>query len=66
MPAESIAFIAYICLALLVGVWGQRKGYSFGIGFLVSLLLSFVVGAVTIVLLKDKATGRRGIMTWTT
>jgi len=64
MPAQSIAFIAYICLALFVGVWGQRKGYSFGVGFIISLLLTFVVGAVTVVVLRDKATGRRGILTW--
>jgi F0F1-type ATP synthase assembly protein I len=64
MTAESITFIAYICLALLVGVWGQRKGYSFGVGFIVSLLLTFVVGAVVVVVLKDKETGRRGILTW--
>jgi hypothetical protein len=64
--AFSIAFIAYFVLALLIGGWGQRKGYSLGLGFLISLVLSFVVGAVTIYLLRDKETGRRGVVTWST
>jgi hypothetical protein len=61
---ESMSIILYVILALMVGAWGQRKGHSFGIGFLVSLVLTFVVGAVTVSLLKDKQTGRRGIVTW--
>lgn len=47
MPAEPISFVAHICLALLIGVWGQRKGYSFGVGIVISLLLTFVVGRPT-------------------
>jgi hypothetical protein len=64
--AASIAFIAYFVLALLIGGWGQRKGYSLGLGFLVSLVLTFIVGAVTVYLLRDKQTGRRGVVTWST
>jgi fructose-specific phosphotransferase system IIC component len=61
---ESVSIIAYFILAAIVGVWGQHKGHSFGIGFLISLVLTFIVGAVTVFLLKDKRTGRRGIVTW--
>lgn len=60
----SVALISYVILASMVGLWGQRKGYSFGIGFLMSLVLTFVVGSVTVFLLKDRQTGRRGIVTW--
>jgi hypothetical protein len=64
--AESVSFIAYVVGALLVGVWGQRKGYSIGVGFLVSMALTFIVGAIAVVVLKDKQTGRRGVVTWST
>jgi len=60
----SVTLISYVILASLVGVWGQRKGYSFGLGFLVSLLLTFIVGSVTVLVLKDRETGRRGVLTW--
>jgi len=60
----SVALISYVILASMVGLWGQRKGYSFGIGFLMSLVLTFVIGSVTVFLLKDRQTGRRGIVTW--
>lgn len=60
----SITFIAYFVLALLIGGWGHRKGYSFGLGFLVSLVFTFVVGAIVVFLLRDKDTGRRGVVTW--
>jgi hypothetical protein len=63
-PAGSVTIISYVILALLVGAWGQRKGHSFGVGFLISLALTFIVGAVTVFLLKDKQTGRRGVVTW--
>ena len=64
MTSISIAFIAYFVLALLVGGWGQRKGYSLGVGFLISVLLSFVIGAIVVFMLRDKETGRRGVVTW--
>ncbi len=64
MTSLSIAFVAYFILALLVGGWGQRKGYSLGVGFLISVLLSFVIGAIVVFMLRDKATGRRGVVTW--
>jgi len=60
----SVALISYVILASMVGVWGQRKGYSFGLGFFLSVVLTFIIGAVTVFLLKDRQTGRRGILTW--
>jgi hypothetical protein len=65
MTSFSIAFIAYFVLALLIGGWAQRKGYSLGLGFLLSLVLTFVIGAIVVFLLRDKETGRRGVVTWT-
>jgi len=49
---------------ILVGFWGRAKGYSFWLGFFVSVLLSVVVGVIAMAVQKDKVTGRRGLVTW--
>ena len=59
-----IGVALWLVLAGLVGGWGQRKGHSFWIGFLVSLIFSLIIGVVVVILLKDKNTGRRGVVTW--
>lgn len=56
--------ILYVILSVLIGLWGSKKGLKFWMGFLVSLLLTVIIGAIVVAFEKDKATGRRGIITW--
>ena len=56
--------ILYLILSVLIGLWGSKKGLKFWMGFLVSLLLTVLIGAIVVAFEKDKATGRRGIITW--
>lgn len=56
--------ILYIILSIGIGLWGQKKGLKFWMGFLVALLLTVLIGAIVIAFEKDKVTGRRGIVTW--
>lgn len=60
-----IGSVLWVIGSVLVGLWGQRKGTSFWKGFLISILLSVLVGAIVVALEKDKVTGRRGLKTWT-
>jgi ABC-type uncharacterized transport system permease subunit len=53
----------WLAVAALVGDFGRRKGYSFWLGFLLTALLSVVVGFVALVLCRDRASGRRGFIT---
>jgi hypothetical protein len=55
-----VSTFAWLILAWLVGMWGKRKGHSFWLGFLVSLIFSVIIGAILVLVLKDKRTGRRG------
>jgi hypothetical protein len=56
-----VSTFAWLILAGLVGAWGKRKGHSFWLGFLVSLIFSVIIGAILVLVLKDKRTGRRGL-----
>ena len=56
--------ILYLILSVLIGLWGSKKGLKFWMGFLVSLLLTVLIGAIVVAFEKDKVTGRRGIITW--
>jgi len=50
----------WLLAAGLIGLYGRMKGRSFAIGFLVSIFLDPLLGVIVVLLLKDKATGRRG------
>ncbi len=50
--------------AWLVGKFGQRKGYDFWLGFLLAFVLTFVIGVIIVTVLRDRVTGRRGVVTW--
>ena len=59
----ALAAALWLAVAALVGDFGRRKGYSFWLGFLLTALLSIAVGFVTMVVCRDKASGRRGFLT---
>lgn len=50
--------------AILTGKFGQRKGYDFWLGFVLAFVLTFVIGMVIVTVLRDRVTGRRGVVTW--
>ena len=56
-----VSTFAWLILAWLVGMWAKRKRHSFWLAFLVSLIFSVIIGAILVVVLKDKRTGRRGL-----
>ena len=62
-PSSVLLMALWLAVAALVGDFGRRKGYSFWLGFLLTALLSIAVGFVTMVLCRDKASGRRGFLT---
>ena len=45
-------------------LWGRRKGINFWLGFIISILLTVLVGVIVVAVEKDKVTGRRGFVTW--
>ena len=50
--------------AILVGKYSQRKGYDFWLGFVIAFVVTFVVGTIVVIVLRDRTTGRRGLVTW--
>jgi hypothetical protein len=44
--------VFYVILALLVGLWNRNRGNSFWVGFLLSCLLSPLIGAIVVGIMK--------------
>jgi cytosine/uracil/thiamine/allantoin permease len=45
-------FVAWIVLSLLVALWNHTRGHSFAVGFLLSALLSPVIGIIVVAVTK--------------
>ena len=43
-----MAVIFWIAFCIGIGLWGQNKGRSFWFGFLLSMVLSPVIGAIIV------------------
>ncbi len=49
-----LIFIGYILLCLVVAYVNRRRGNNFGTGFLISLILTPVIGFIIIMLTRDR------------
>ena len=54
MTDIGVWLVAWVVLAVCVGLWNQARGHSFATAFLLSMLLSPLLGAVVVVLTKRK------------
>ncbi len=61
---QILLLAANVGAAILVGKYGQHKGYDFWLGFALAFVVTFIVGAIVVAVLRDRATGRRGVVTW--
>jgi hypothetical protein len=61
---QLVLLAVYVGAAIVTGTYGRRKGYDFWLGFVLAFVLSFVIGMIIVILLRDRATGRRGVVTW--
>lgn len=46
--------IAWLILSALLGLWNQKRGNGFLTGFLISLLLSPLIGLLMVIITKPK------------
>jgi hypothetical protein len=61
-PLEILVLLGILGLSFWVARLAQRKGYSFGLFFVLALLLSFLVALILVLVLPDR-TKHRGTAT---
>jgi hypothetical protein len=62
---QLLLLAVYVGAAIVVGKFSERKGYDFWLGFVLAFVVTFVVAVIIVAVLRDRATGRRGVVTWT-
>ena len=51
----KLIFLLWFLGAIAVGIWNHKRGYTFLMGFVVSLLFSPIVGAIVVMLYRDQS-----------
>ncbi len=52
---EQLIFFLWFGGAIAVGIWNHKRGYTFLMGLIVSVLFSPVVGVIVVLLYRDQS-----------
>lgn len=56
-----IGFVLWVGLSILIGKWNTSRGNSFAIGFICSLLLSPIIGALIVLLQGENSQAKESM-----